>query len=817
VISQSITEIQFIDRIGSFGSLISQSLTENQFTGRISLFGRIISQALSQNNVISSISNFFRYASQTITENSSLTRLYGVVRNIRQSISSNVSLSQMSNFLRLLTQTVSENSFTRRLSSFGRLISQTITENSFYNAISTYFRKFSQGITEISGATRFFALIRNLSQSITANVSQGLKTNFLRVFYQAISENPAVKTLSSFYKNVVATISPQNVINSMSVQFRIASQKLTTSLTSLVNPTIIRIGNVILSFNHSIQRNVDFFKNIGQNISPSILTSRLAQITKILSQVFNLNSLMIKTSVMVYERLASIGIDLNRVLTSSFIRTKILTQSLSVEMVTARIKSFAILITNPIQVLLNLLNNLMAGQQPSPGPTPGPTPLGVIGGGAAPVSAITPPPVGQKVDFVSWDILKEVSPTKTTLTAITIKNTLNTPMTNLSVEIGGVPKEWVSVYPDILSVNASEEKTFNLAFAVPNETEPGDYKVDIKISNKEVTSNTFFILRVRPSATFDRPVFYRNVEIDRNQNKTNIQILVENPSQNNYDAIEVVENIPKTLSGSSDEIQFNTEPSEIIIKDPLVQWRMLNFSSNESRTISFTIKKVVEDFSVYIFNPLEQVNLIKETIPRGIRITNFYQPELVQGESSAFEFELKNLEKEKLNFTIYLNMPTDSKVTPNPAAVELKSGEVKRIKFEISVPRETKLGTYLLQLDFKWGLSETIKEFSATVGIISTAKILIITFGASVVIISSVVSYFTIKKGKSLIPKISIHYEKIKVMKRIKIMKLQELKSENLFINLRRKLSDLIYAIKIRLRLIRGKKVPPKNIDLWLT
>lgn len=775
LLSQSISSNTGLATLSKYIRTLSQTITGNSLISRIATDLRLVSQSMTETTGISSLRNFFRSLTQGLTENTALSQVTLFLRQLSQTFTDNTLVGRMAIFGKSLTQSMADNTITSRFGMFGRLISQDITNNNLMNSLTVR--------------------VRLLSQSIIDNVITGRLGVFGRQISQAFSDNLAINSLTSFFRTISQSLTGNNLVSSFSVRLKFLSQSLSTSMTSFVNGGAQRLASIGLAINNSIQRNVNFFRNIQQNISPSVLTGRLAQFARLLTQAFNLNDLLVKLLGGLTERLVSIGMTLNNALTESFTSNRPITQSLSLNTITSRFAAFTRLIISPFQTLLSLFTGFIGAT-----PSPGPSPLGSVGGGGGvAVSPISPPATGQEVDVVSFNVLKEVSANRAAVTGMTIKNTLGVALTNLKVEVSGVPEDWVSVYPDIFSMNSSEEKTLNLVFSVPNGTEPGDYKVEVKVKNQETLLDSFFIMRVR-SSVYDRPVFYRNVELDRYANKTNVQILADNPSVNNYTAVEVIEDIPKILANSSDEIEFITTPTKIIRKDPLIQWNLFNFSAGETRNISYSVNKVLEDFSTYIYSPLEQANFINERIPRGIRIIRFYQPDLVPGETSTLEFELQNLENEDYNFTVSLTTPQGWKVNPNTSYVEMASGESKRVKFEISVPSDTKIGTYMLQLNFKWDSSESIKEFTASVGIISKTKIILIVLGSTAVIILGIVSYFVIRKKRLPMLKLSVKYKEVD-------RRLFEIQTYTKLKSFRIKLSDIILEIKIWLRLLRyGKR-----------
>src|SRR3972149_1688519 len=112
---------------------------------------------------------------------------------------------------------------------------------------------------------------------------------------------------------------------------------------------------------------------------------------------------------------------------------------------------------------------------------------------------------------------------------ITVKNKgINA--VDLHIEVSGVPAGWVDVIPESISLSPEESKGFNLIITVPEGTVVGDYRLLITLKNSVVEDSNFMIIRVRDfPAGYDKPIVTRTVNLDYENNKTKINLDVNNP------------------------------------------------------------------------------------------------------------------------------------------------------------------------------------------------------------------------------------------------------------------------------------------------
>jgi len=135
----------------------------------------------------------------------------------------------------------------------------------------------------------------------------------------------------------------------------------------------------------------------------------------------------------------------------------------------------------------------------------------------------------------------------------------------------------------------------------------------------------------------------RQVIIDKEVGKTDVNIIVSNPYRN-YTRVDVTEDIPKELANSTDYVTFGTAPTEVLRKDPIIMWSITGMAAGDTRNISYSVAKVLEEYTPYIYWPLRQLDVISPTAPSTLKLTGFTLPYFTPGTSSAISFKVKNMD-----------------------------------------------------------------------------------------------------------------------------------------------------------------------------
>jgi hypothetical protein len=383
-------------------------------------------------------------------------------------------------------------------------------------------------------------------------------------------------------------------------------------------------------------------------------------------------------------------------------------------------------------------------------PTQEPSTGGI--GGVGGLGTITIKPISTvNVDFVKWNILREVTPSQSIVEGVVVKNKQNTSIENLEIKVSGVPESWVTISPKILDLNGFETKGFTIAISVPQDANYGDYTVSMKVSNGNIDDENFFILRVIKHPTnVITPIVTRVIEIDKNNEKANVNIDVAS-GERKIDSVEIIEDVPKNLAQSSDDIEFKTTPSNIIQKDPIVQWILSQFGYNEIQRISYSLQTPPE-FKSLIYFPIKQINVVGQKIPSNLQLTENPMPTFSPGKNSTFRFTIENLDSVKHTFGFELQLPGGWKSSPKLLKEEIQPGERKSFEITISLPEDANVGIYILRTFYSWDSDTLIRENAVSVtSVIFKIWMIVISVILAIALILALVILVLYKKKKEII------------------------------------------------------------------
>ena len=177
----------------------------------------------------------------------------------------------------------------------------------------------------------------------------------------------------------------------------------------------------------------------------------------------------------------------------------------------------------------------------------------------------------------------------------------------------------------------------------------------------------------------------------------------------------VIETIPKDLANSTDAVDFKTPPSEILIKDPTVQWNILELAVGEEEIISYSVSKILAEFTQYIYWPLRQLNIISPAAPENFKLIDFNIPVLTPGYTSTLIFTIENPDTISHNFTFSMEVPLGWAIDPSLIEKAIASGEQRVFNVELAIPENAKTGRYIVRAIFGWDDNYVIKEYVADV------------------------------------------------------------------------------------------------------
>ena len=750
-------------------------------------FDRVASLAVSVTGNMVKILNTFRTLISSFSMNSIISKFPITLRNLQQSFSLNAVTAKTISIFRGITQSLQLNSVTARLLliirvpsqylsvSLSAIRSQLFTAKVFSSfsmsdfstgmfAIGeqTYNRAVSLVLSVTGNMTKILTNIRTLTQTVNLRIITGRITSFFR--FIALRFN----FLFSLFQQ--KTVSPPFSSNTVYVQANVSE---TVNTTGITNSTIELLANATIG---SITVNTTLFTNSPvSNISEIPLKHLNLTVSPILNET-NLKWAIIKIHY-TDEELSALSLEENslsmyRYNTSSQTWTKLTTSlnfvygtgvNTSSNYVWANVSSFSLYAIGGLKANSKSCSAntecysglCCSGICQSACPT-GITSAGGVSGGGGMALNITPMPT-VNIEFSKTPVLREVAPGQSIVAGIVVRNKGNSTLSGLHIEISGIPQEWVTVVPKSLNLDPDKSGGFSIGISVPDSVAFGDYKTVVTLKNEIMEDRSFFVLRVKSHTTDqDKPFVIRTVEIDKLEGKTNVELDVYNPS-GTWSYADLVEYIPKQSANSTDFVEFKTNPSEIIQKDPIVSWRMFNLTEGDTRKIYYSTSNILEEFTPYIYWPLRELNLARTKPVSNLEIVDLKIPNLIAGRSSIATLTIRNLDNNTHAFGFDLKLPSDWKTEPKNITEVIKGMEKRDFMLSIIVPDKTSPGYYVARGEFLWDDGMIIKEYRVEVVSFNYWNAWILIFASIIIIVAVVIFYYCMKKIR-----IKMYFRKLK-------------------------------------------------------
>ena len=736
----SLTSLSLNSAISKFLVLpksISASLSLSSISGKFSSFLKSMSQSLSISSVITKVSNFYKSAASSFSLDSITSRLKIILRLGAGSFSMSGLIVKSQTFIQSLIQSMSLSSISARFSSVTRTITTSFNLSGVITKIYSTFRNVTGSFSLTSITTRFMIITKAISQNFNINALSVKASSFFRIIATSIQLQTITARFSSVQKSISASINLQAVSDRIKIIYKSLQQSFSASVVATRGLMFFRGIGQSLQMNTVTARLLSVIKSSMQSVSISLNAVRSQFfLAKVISS-FNISDWANAIRAQVQNRFASLTISINGATTKVINSIRALTQAININSLTGRVVSFLRISTAQFNFIFSLFKKQLKanGQYCSQNSDcvsnlccsdvcQSACPTGVtlsLGGGGGGVGIITPPtvitlPTTSYVEFSKMSVFQEVIPGELTATGITISNKGNSNLTGLHIEVSGIPKEWVKVSPDTLDLKPNETSRFSIEISVPDIVAFGDYKAVVTLKNDIVEDTSFFIVRAKSySKEEDKPLVSRFVEKDETKGKTNVELKIYNPS-GNWSYAEVEEYIPKEIANSTDFIEFETSPSRIIQKDPVVSWEMFDLHSGETRKIYYSVPKVAEEFTPYIYWPVKSLNLIKAGAVSNLEIVDFKISTLYPGRSSAATLSIRNLDDSQHTFGFNLKMPRGWETEPINISKVIMAKEMKDFTISVLVPEKTLSGYYVIRGEFMWDDGFVIKEYGVWVG-----------------------------------------------------------------------------------------------------
>jgi hypothetical protein len=751
--------------------LLQQTFSIGAFSTRISSLVKSISATIQLQSVVTRISGIQKVVYSSFSLQTIAGRIATIYESLQQGISTTAIAARIPIFFNSIIQSLQITSAITRSLSFARSLLQSIPLSSSASRLQSLIIKVFSSFSFSDLAKGVSVRINEIKISLTFYVT-GAVTRVLtgvKVFAQSINVIAISSRIASIFRiltiqlNFLFSLFKQRTIappsSSQTVYVEAYTPKMVNA-TNITNTTVEFLSNETIG---NVQVNSTLYTT-----SPvgNISEIGLKYVNLTVSSKLNETNLMWNLVKIYYtdEELSALGLEENslamwRYNTSSQTWTK-LTTNLDFVYETGVNKSGNHVWANLTSFSLYAIGGLKANgqycsentecysglccngvcQSECPTGIPPPSPGAGAGVGAAPV--VVPPTV--HVEFSKMSVLREVMPGQSIVTGIIVKNKGDSSISELHVDVSGIPREWVTVSPESLDLGPAGSGGFSIGVSVPDIVAFGDYKVVVTLKNQNVEDKSFFILRIKSyTKEEDKPKIMRIVEIDRLEGKTNVELDVYN-SLMAWRYAEVVEYVPKDLANSTDFIEFNTTPSKIIQKDPVVSWEMIDLAAGETRKIYYSASKILEEFTQYIYWPLKELSLVKTKPISGLEIVDLKFPTLYAGRSSIATLTIRNLDNSSHRFGFELKVPNGWKTEPKNITAVIKSMETRDFKFSIIVPEKTIQGYYVVRGEFLWDDSTTLKEYGVRVAPFNYLLVGVLISIAAVVAV--VIAYVYIKR-----------------------------------------------------------------------
>jgi len=341
--------------------------------------------------------------------------------------------------------------------------------------------------------------------------------------------------------------------------------------------------------------------------------------------------------------------------------------------------------------------------------------------GAAPTPSPPAAPPKPEVPAEQWlklnrlPIVLELRPGEAKLEYLSVLNQSGSRITGLQVSLAGVPENWVSIVPSTFSLDAGEEATLNVTISVPSNASTGDYGLQITVAKGTARAESTSLIRVKPYPSgYARASVTRLVALDRVENRTRVTLSVRN-GNTFAEVVELVEEIPKSMADNINMISFTTTPTEILESDPVVKWVLENLEPYETRTISYSIARILPDYTSYAYWPVKQLTVVYERPTEFFKVTDLVAPTLIVGENGVLRARLMNMNTTRMSITVRLSLPAGWASVPTELAAELDPRDAAEFTFSIRCPGEATPGLYLGELRATYAGGELVQGVTFSV------------------------------------------------------------------------------------------------------
>jgi hypothetical protein len=301
------------------------------------------------------------------------------------------------------------------------------------------------------------------------------------------------------------------------------------------------------------------------------------------------------------------------------------------------------------------------------------------------------------VRFIFYPVLIEGKPGAASAVSLELENPTGEGAGTLRIGIMGIPRAWVTLSEEELSLEGGQRAGVNLGISVPESALPGEHPVTLRISGAEEVASVSFIFRIRPyPEDFDKPTVLRRVYFDEERGRVAVSLEVEN-SGGEVESLELLEEIPKEIANSVEQVEFRPQ-AEVIEADPVIAWRLSGVDPYEVYTLEYEVAGIAPGYLKYIYWPLRQLNVIHAGVS-GIELLQFsgaLATYAFPGEEAEIKLRVVNPSLEALNLSFRIVTPPAWEVSPQQQNLVLLPGYAQDVVFTVTPAGDAPPGSYTL-------------------------------------------------------------------------------------------------------------------------
>ncbi|MFH0973199.1 MAG: hypothetical protein V1817_00185, partial [Candidatus Micrarchaeota archaeon] len=262
------------------------------------------------------------------------------------------------------------------------------------------------------------------------------------------------------------------------------------------------------------------------------------------------------------------------------------------------------------------------------------------------------------------------------------------------------------------------------------------------------STTEYFFLRVKSyPKNYENPIVLRRVSLDTAAKTTNIVLSVRNPSiTRTLDVVDVVDEVPSPLAATENDVLFQDVIGSYLSDAPLtLAWRFLQLEPEGKRSVTYQLKTLSDDYSVYGAWTTKQVTTSRKMqLADLVTITDFRLPTLAPGSKGPASFSV--FYGGLAPMQIMASLALSPEFTANPRTISnvvLAPRTTQQFDFEVTANADAAAGGYSARA--------VVAAMSEEVSTTMSLMVIPITFTLSQAMLGGVVALFVLLAFVALI------------------------------------------------------------------